>query len=261
MSVHCSCPKKNPIIRGTDDRSSAVAAALTSHGLLLKSDLLTAMAELQRQGYWSLAFATLHVARAKPWYRPNPTLYATFVSSSPVTETAFLEEKERGSGFVEGGGGHLTQLVRTQVVRARTRAGRSVYEAAVRMGGCEVDKYMYMVMARGMKRLGFQAEVEADFREWKAKILPSARDMLDEMRAREEQHNNGLTMNLIISLPAPTPACFILWPPSLAEEEKRGDERKEDRKEKKKEKEKKKKRRDDTYMWCPPLDVKSRDVR
>uniref|UniRef100_A0A0E0A8H8 Uncharacterized protein n=1 Tax=Oryza glumipatula TaxID=40148 RepID=A0A0E0A8H8_9ORYZ len=148
------------------------------------------MAELQRQGYWSLAFATLHVACAEPWHRPNPTLYATFVSSSPVTETAFLEEKERGNGFVEGGGGH--------VVRARTRAGRSVYEAAVRMGGCEVDKYMYMVMARGMKRLGFEAEVEADFWEWKAKILPSARDMLDEMRAREEQHNNGLTMNLII---------------------------------------------------------------
>ncbi|BAH93465.1 Os06g0298300 [Oryza sativa Japonica Group] len=136
------------------------------------------MAELQCQGYWSFALSTLHDG--------------TTAAVDALVE-AFLEEKEQGNGVVEGGGGHV-QLVRTLVVRAKTRAGRSVYEVAVRMGGCKVDKYMYMVMVMGMERLGF----EADFREWKAKILPLAREMLDEMREREEQHNNGLTMNLII---------------------------------------------------------------
>ncbi|XP_052139486.1 protein THYLAKOID ASSEMBLY 8, chloroplastic-like [Oryza glaberrima] len=186
----------------SSDRSpaAAAAAASTSLGRLLKGDLLAAMAELQRQGHWSLALAALHVARAEPWYRPDPALYATFVSSSPATEDgaaavdalveAFLEEKERGGGFVDGEEDvyKLTRLVRALVAKGRARAAWRVYEAAVRMGGCEVDEYMYRVMARGMKRLGFEAEaaeVEADLREWEARISPPARDVLDEMRARE----------------------------------------------------------------------------
>jgi hypothetical protein len=71
------------------------------------------MAELQRQGHWSLAFATLHIARGESGYRPDPTLYATFVSSAPAGDDeagaavdalleALLEEKARGSGFVDG---------------------------------------------------------------------------------------------------------------------------------------------------------------
>ncbi|KAF0920757.1 hypothetical protein E2562_036841 [Oryza meyeriana var. granulata] len=182
----------------SSDRSPAAASA--SLGRLLKGDLLAAMAELQRQGHWSLALAALHVARAEPWYRPDPALYATFVSSSPDSEDgaasvdalvdAFLEEKERGGGFVEGEEDvyKLTRLVRALVAKGRGRAAWRVYEAAVRMGGCEADEFMYRVMARGMKRLGLEteaAEVEADYREWEARISPPARDMLDEMRARE----------------------------------------------------------------------------
>jgi hypothetical protein len=43
-------------------------------------------------------------------------------------------------------------------------------------------------MARGMKRLGLEAEaaeVEADFAEWEARVSPPARRVLDEMRVRE----------------------------------------------------------------------------
>ncbi|KAL5220452.1 hypothetical protein ABZP36_025165 [Zizania latifolia] len=187
------------------DRSpaAAIAAASTSLGRLLKSDLVAAMAELQRQGHWSLALAALHVARDEPWYRPDPALYATFVSSSPDSEDgagavdalveAFLEEKEKGGGFVAGEEDvyKLTRLVRALVAKGRARAAWSVYEEAVRRGGCEADEYMYRVMARGMKRLGLDAEaaeVEADFQEWEARLsLPArARDVLDEMRAREK---------------------------------------------------------------------------
>ncbi|EEC75307.1 hypothetical protein OsI_11674 [Oryza sativa Indica Group] len=158
------------------------------------------MAELQRQGCWSLALSPLHVARIEPWYYPNPALYTTFVSSSPVTEDgtaaavdvlveAFLEEKERGGGFVEAEEDvyKLMRLVRTLVAKERARAAWRVYKAEVRMGGCEVHEYIYRVMARGMKWLGFEAEaakVEADFREWEARILPPAKDVLDEMRAK-----------------------------------------------------------------------------
>uniref|UniRef100_J3KWL4 Pentacotripeptide-repeat region of PRORP domain-containing protein n=1 Tax=Oryza brachyantha TaxID=4533 RepID=J3KWL4_ORYBR len=170
------------------------------------------MAELQRQGHWSLALAALHVARDEPWYRPDPALYATFVSSSPASEDgaaavdalveAFLEEKERGGGFVEGEEDvyKLTRLVRALVAKGRARAAWRVYEAAGGMGGCEVDEYMYRVMARGMKRLGLgggeeAAEVKADFREWEARTSSPAGDLLDEMRAREEQHKCRLTVN------------------------------------------------------------------
>uniref|UniRef100_A0A0E0MI93 Uncharacterized protein n=1 Tax=Oryza punctata TaxID=4537 RepID=A0A0E0MI93_ORYPU len=137
------------------------------------------MAELQGQGYWSLTLAALHVARVEAWYHPDPTLYARIMSSSPVTEDGtaaavdvlvevFLEEKERGGGSVEGEEHvyKLTRLVRALVVKERARTWR-VYEAAVSMGCCEVDEYMYRMMARGMKRLGFEAKVEADFWEWR----------------------------------------------------------------------------------------------
>ncbi|KAE8816890.1 hypothetical protein D1007_05440 [Hordeum vulgare] len=191
------------------DRSPSAArgAASASLGRLLRADLLAAMAELQRQGHWSLALAALHVARAEPWYRPDPELYATFVSSSPPSEAAagavdalveaFLEEKEeRRGGLISESEGpwvgvdvyKLTRLVRALVAKGRARAAWRVYEAAVRRGGCEVDEYMYRVMARGMKRLGLEAEaaeVEADFAEWEARVSPSARHLLDNMRARE----------------------------------------------------------------------------
>lgn len=184
------------------DRSPAAAAAAASASLgrLLKPDLVAAMAELQRQGHWSLALAALHVARAEPWYRPDPALYATFVSSSPPSEAAagavdalveaFLEEKERGGGFVDGEEDvyKLTRLVRALVAKGRGRAAWLVYEAAVRRGGCEADEYMYRVMARGLRRLGLDAEaaeVEADFAEWEVRVSPPARDLLDEMPASE----------------------------------------------------------------------------
>ncbi|KAG0552174.1 hypothetical protein BDA96_01G486500 [Sorghum bicolor] len=188
------------------DRSpaAATAAAATALGRLLKADLVAAMAELQRQGHWSLALAVLHVARAEPWYRPDPALYATFVSSAPTSSPsgeaeaavdalveAFLEEKARGGGFVDGEEDvyKLTRLLRALVAKARGRAAWKVYEAAVRKGGLDVDEYVYRVMARGMKRLGLHeeaAEVEADFAEWEATVSPPARDVLDEMRARDE---------------------------------------------------------------------------
>jgi hypothetical protein len=165
------------------------------------------MAELQRQGHWSLALAALHVARGEPWYRPDPALYATFVSSAPASPSgdgdgeaeaavdalveAFLEEKARGGGFVDGDEDvyKLTRLLRALVAKARGRAAWKVYEAAVRKGGLDVDEYVYRVMARGMKRLGLHeeaAEVEADFAEWEATVSPPARDVLDEMRAGDE---------------------------------------------------------------------------
>lgn len=155
------------------------------------------MAELQRQGHWSLALAALHVARGEPWYRPDPALYATFVSSAPGSDEAgaavdalveaFLEEKARAGGFVEGEEDvyKLTRLVRALLAKDRGRAAWRVYEAAVRVGGVEVDEYVYRVMARGMKRLGLDeeaAEVEADFAEWETTISPPARDVLDKMR-------------------------------------------------------------------------------
>jgi len=160
---------------------------------------VAAMAELQRQGHWSLALAALHVARAEPWYRPDPALYATFVSSAPEDSgdavdalvEAFLEEKARGGGFVDGEEDvyKLTRLLRALVAKGRGRAAWGVYEAAVRRGGLDVDEYVYRVMARGMRRLGLDeeaAEVEADLAEWEATISPPARDVLDEMRAREK---------------------------------------------------------------------------
>lgn len=190
------------------DRSPAAAsaAAATALGRLLKADLVAAMAELQRQGHWSLALAALHIARAEPWYRPDPALYATFVSSAPHSPSggegdaeaavdalveAFLEEKARGGGFVDGEEDvyKLTRLLRALVAKGRGRAAWRVYEAAVRKGGLDVDEYVYRVMARGMKRLGFHeeaAEVEADFAEWETTVSPPARDVLDEMRARDE---------------------------------------------------------------------------
>ncbi|OEL37890.1 hypothetical protein BAE44_0001092, partial [Dichanthelium oligosanthes] len=103
------------------------------------------MAELQRQGHWSLALSALHVARAEPWYRPDPTLYATFVSSAPVSSgddstgaavdalvEAFLEEKARDGGFVHGEEDmyKLTRLLRALVAKGQGRAVWRVYEAA-----------------------------------------------------------------------------------------------------------------------------------
>ncbi|KAM0848574.1 hypothetical protein ACQ4PT_054288 [Festuca glaucescens] len=200
------------------DRSPSAArgAASASLGRLLRADLLTAMAELQRQGHWTLALAALHVARAEPWYRPDPELYATFVSSAPTSDPAagaavdalveaFLEEKERGGGrgAVPSEGPwegedvyKLTRLVRALVAKGRARAAWRVYEAAVRRGGLEVDEYMYRVMAKGMKRLGLEAEaaeVEADFAEWEARVLPPARHVLDEMRRIETSSNEKAT--------------------------------------------------------------------
>ncbi|TKW13543.1 hypothetical protein SEVIR_5G108700v4 [Setaria viridis] len=189
------------------DRSPAAAsaAAASALGRLLKADLVAAMAELQRQGHWSLALAALHVARGEPWYRPDPALYATFVSSAPAAAAsggddeagaavdalveAFLEEKARGGGFVDGEEDvyKLTRLLRALVARDRGRAAWKVYEAAVREGGLDVDEYVYRVMARGMRRLGLDEEAalaEADLAEWEATISPPARDVLDEMRAR-----------------------------------------------------------------------------
>lgn len=73
--------------------------------------------------------------------------------------------------------------MRALVAKGRARAAWRVYDAAVRKGGCEVDEYMYRVMAKGMKRLGLDeeaAEVEADLADWEARHLP------DEMRPREK---------------------------------------------------------------------------
>ncbi|KAL6627398.1 hypothetical protein ACP70R_031124 [Stipagrostis hirtigluma subsp. patula] len=191
------------------DRSPAAAsaAAATALGRLLKADLVASMSELQRQGHWSLALAALHVARGEPWYRPDPALYATFVSSAPASDAAagdavdalveaFLEEKARAGGFADGGEDvyKLTRLVRALLAKDRGRAAWRVYEAAVRRGGLEVDEYVYRVMARGMRRLGLHeeaAEVEADFAEWESRISPPARDMLDEMRARQKSETNA----------------------------------------------------------------------
>ncbi|KAF8663035.1 hypothetical protein HU200_055626 [Digitaria exilis] len=188
------------------DRSPAAAsaAAASALGRLLKADLVAAMAELQRQGHWSLALAALHVARAEPWYRPDPALYATFVSSAPASSDdedagaavdalveAFLEEKARGGGFVDGEEDvyKLTRLLRALVAKGRGHAAWRVYEAAVREGGLDVDEYVFRVMARGLKRLGLEeeaAKAEADLAAWEGTISPPARDVLDEMRAREK---------------------------------------------------------------------------
>lgn len=180
--------------------SAASAAAASALGRLLKADLVAAMAELQRQGHWSLALAALHVARAEPWYRPDPALYATFVSSAPAPDEAsgaavdalveaFLEEKERRGGFVDGEEDvyKLTRLLRALVAKGRGRAAWRVYEAAVRKAGLDVDECVFRVMARGMRRLGLDeeaAEVEADFAEWEGTVSPPARDVLDGMRTR-----------------------------------------------------------------------------
>ncbi|CAO2193769.1 unnamed protein product [Urochloa humidicola] len=195
----------------TSDRSPAAAsaAAASSLGRLLKADLVSAMAELQRQGHWSLALAALHVARGEPWYRPDPALYATFVSSSPANDEdagaavdalveAFLEEKARGGGFVDGEEDvyKLTRLLRALVARGRGRAAWRVYEAAVRKGGIDVDEYVYRVMARGMSRLGLDEEaavVAADLAEWEASVSPPGRDVLDEMRARDKSKTKAST--------------------------------------------------------------------
>ncbi|CAD6239717.1 unnamed protein product [Miscanthus lutarioriparius] len=174
------------------DRSPAAAsaAAATALGRLLKADLVAAMAELQRQGHWSLALAALHVARAEPWYRPDPALYATFVSFAPASPsdegerprppwTRSWKRSWRGRRAAAG----------SWTGRRTGRAAWRVYEAAVREGGLDVDEYVYRVMARGMKRLGLHeeaAEVEADFAEWEATVSPPARDVLDEMRSRDE---------------------------------------------------------------------------
>jgi hypothetical protein len=191
------------------DRSPAAAsgAAASALGRLLKADLVAAMAELQRQGHWSLALAALHVARGEPWYRPDPALYATFVSSAPAGDDeagtavdalveAFLEEKARGGGFVDGEEDvyKLTRLLRALVAKDRGRAAWRVYEAAVREGGLDVDEYVYRVMARGMRRLGLDEEAaaaEADLAEWEATISPPARDVLDEMRARDKDKSKA----------------------------------------------------------------------
>ncbi|KAL6847957.1 hypothetical protein ACP4OV_022085 [Aristida adscensionis] len=186
------------------DRSpaAATAAAASALGRLLKADLVAAMAELQRQGHWSLALAALHVARGEPWYRPDPVVYATFVSSAPASDAAagaavdalveaFLEEKAARGGFAAEAEDvyKLTRLLRALLAKDRGRAAWRVYEAAVRRGGLEVDEYVYRVMARGMRRLGLDDEaaaVDADFAEWECTISPPARDVLDEMRARQK---------------------------------------------------------------------------
>jgi hypothetical protein len=107
---------------------------------------------------------------------------------------AFLEEKVRAGGFVDGEEDvyKLTRLLRALVAKGRGRAAWRVYEGAVREGGLDVDEYVYRVMARGMRRVGLDEEAaEADFSEWETRTSPPARDALDEMRAGEEGNTSA----------------------------------------------------------------------
>ncbi|XP_072979057.1 protein THYLAKOID ASSEMBLY 8, chloroplastic [Typha angustifolia] len=159
--------------------TSSLAAADVTLRRLLKSDLLAALAELQRQGQWHLALKVFSFARQEPWYNPADfALYAEMAAAMArcgagdqvdALVDEMLEEKERSGGFSpKDDVWKLTRLIRVLIAAGRGEAVRRVYEG-MRKGGCVGDEYLFRVLMNGLRKLGeLKAAdvVQRDFKVW-----------------------------------------------------------------------------------------------
>lgn len=141
---------------------------------LVKSDLLAALRELQRQGQSRLALKAFAAARSEPWYRVDLNLYAEMVSTlsrcgSPHEIDTLVADLMAEEGWLSAETAKgVPRFVRALMAAGRGKVVANVYMEAKRCA-FEPDEYLFKFMIRGLKRLGEEAaaaEVERDYQFW-----------------------------------------------------------------------------------------------
>lgn len=160
---------------GDETKIDAIISGPVSR--LIKSDLLAALAELQRQDRPRLALKLFLAARRELWYRPDPALYAQMVSALnrnqmsseiDVLVSDLIEEQEgKDETFVHDIRG-VARLVKSLLAAGKGEAVKEMY-GLMKRRGCRPDEFLFRLMIRGLRRLGeidAADEVEKDFKVW-----------------------------------------------------------------------------------------------
>ncbi|MQL79599.1 hypothetical protein Taro_012056 [Colocasia esculenta] len=199
LSVSCG-PRDNrgPLVRGRTLSTEAIlavqalkraagdaAAAATrvdevvsrTLARLIKSDLLAALAELQRQGHCVLALKVFVAMRGELWYRSDYAQYAQMVAALARNGMAteiddlvadLLEEVQREEidGNVDMRG--LARLLKALIAAGKGKAVKDVYRGMKRRG-IAGDEYLFKFLGKGLRRLGegeAADEVDRDHAVW-----------------------------------------------------------------------------------------------
>ncbi|WOL14872.1 hypothetical protein Cni_G23653 [Canna indica] len=163
---------KRAAAAGDEARVDRVVSADFSR--LIKSDLLAALAELQRQDQWRLAFKAFAAARREPWYRTDLALYAQMVSTlarcgaQNEIDALVAELLQEEGWFSQENDKGISRLIRALMAAERGKLVTNVYRELKRKG-FEPDDFLFKFLIRGLRRLGEKEaaiEVEKDFEVW-----------------------------------------------------------------------------------------------
>lgn len=139
---------------------------------LIKSDLLAALAELQRQDQWPLALKVFVAMRREIWYSVDYASYAQMIATlarngmtAEIDDlVSDLLEEDLGDGDVRG----YARLMKVLIAAGKGEAVKDIYRGMKRRG-FDGDEYSFKILSKGLRRLGEREaadEVDGDYATW-----------------------------------------------------------------------------------------------
>eukprot|EP01018_Ginkgo_biloba_P007466 Gb_18854 [translate_table: standard] len=140
--------------KGDEDKIEKVFQAKVSR--LVKADLLSVLAELQRQDECDLALRVFKVVRQEMWYKPDLSLYAQmimFLKRNSLVEEVELLFAELKKERLQPDTKAFTKLQDTFLRSGMPQNAVETYEL-MKQSGCNMDEYGFTVLIKGLERLG-----------------------------------------------------------------------------------------------------------
>ncbi|KAL5576231.1 hypothetical protein UlMin_017930 [Ulmus minor] len=153
---------------------------------LLKSDLLDALAELQRQNELDLALKVFKFVREEVWYKPDLTLYCDMIrllgknKLIEMAEELFLELKKDG---LEPDTRAFTEMIGAYFRLGLVGKAIEMYEL-MKASGCNPDELTFTILIRSLKKVGEEELVGAIKKECE-EYMDSPEKFLEEVEQKK----------------------------------------------------------------------------
>ncbi|XP_078446871.1 protein THYLAKOID ASSEMBLY 8, chloroplastic-like [Wolffia australiana] len=155
-----------------EDSSNVDRVVSTTLSRLLKADLVAALTELQRQNHCSLALSVFVAMRREIWYSVDYAAYAQMISALARNGlTAEIDDLVSDLMAEEGVDDDLRGYARLMKALIAAGKGKAVWELykGMKNKGFVGDEYSFLVVCKGLRRLGAREEadeVERDYAAW-----------------------------------------------------------------------------------------------
>ncbi|KAF8388600.1 hypothetical protein HHK36_027277 [Tetracentron sinense] len=167
---------------------------------LLKADLISALAELQRQNELELALKVFEFARKESWYQPDLSLYCDMImmlGKNKLIEAAeelFFELKKEG---LRPDTGAFTEMIGAFLQVGMVDKAMETYEL-MKESGCIPDKLTLTILIRNLEKAGEEERASAvkkdcvEYVDFPEKFLEEIRRNYRRAFERPHYKNNGL---------------------------------------------------------------------